>query len=277
MKHQNALYDFPYEEDEHQLIKFAKIELDFITNQEVVEVGSRQYELQLFNQAILNVVETVAKAINDPILLNVLCAKLYNLRMPVDKNGIHCDELRKTIDLLSDSEDDEMKLLSVMITVIEHQISEVLEDDYLDGKSADHFDKLSGLALQRIIYLLSWIPLRTFKSVEDLEMIAVGGSEENGTIFQSSIAGRIYSYDKFSDVPYMSNAITFQRKKEDGKFEPYVCDESRLFVKFPIKSSHFIPVMIRVDENEKVFKLDRAKYKKLMKRIVSSQPRFLQK
>lgn len=268
------LTDFEVYEEDTQLIKFAKIELDHITNK-IDNQSDKDIMLLMFSKSIVEAVVNISNSINDPIILNTLAAKMYNLRKYIDKGGISSPEVNQVIRANLDSTDSEIKLMGDVISYIQFLIIDDLEYDAFCGLSQDHIQVLSGLALQRIIYLISWIPLRTFKTLEELDMQVVGGSEANGKIYQSSIAGRVYVYDKFSDKPYIANAITFQRKTEDG-FEAYVCDESRLFIKFPLKSSHFIPHMIRIDENEKVFKQDRAKYKKLKKRIVSSQPRFLQ-
>lgn len=262
-------------DDDKQLVKFAKIELNFISDKSC-EIPRKEQTLQIFNSAILSAVTKISDNVNDPIALNALAAKMYNLRKYIDKGGICSPEVNEVIRLNMVSTDEEIQMFGELISFIQSKIVETLDDSKLYGLSNDNIQIISGMALQRIVYLISWIPLRTFTCIEDLEMVVVGGSDENGKIYQSSIAGRVYAYDAFSDTPYISNAITFQRETDTG-FEAYVCDESRLFVKFPLKSAHFIPVMIRIDKDEKVFKLDRAKYKKLKKRIVSSQPRFLGK
>lgn len=269
----NVLQNFEVFEDDKQLIKFAKIELNHIAN--IAEnKNDKEITIQKFNECVLNVI-TKMSDINDPISLNALSAKIYNLRKYVDKFGICSDEVNRVIAANKSSKNEEVRMFGEMISYMQSEIVAVLLHDTFNSLSHDFIDIICGNVVQRIVYIISWIPLRTFKSIEDLEMVVVGGSEENGLIYQSSIAGRVYVYDRFSDVPYLSNGITYQRETDDG-FEAYVCDESRTFVKFPLKSAHFIPTMIRIDKDEKVFKLDRSKYKKLKKRIVSSQPRFLQ-
>ena len=268
-KHPQILQDFKVLEGDCKLVEFAKLELDFITNVEPDQ--EKEKSLFLFNKCVLNVIEHVS-FINDPIQLNALSAKIYNIRKYVDKNGIVCDELKDVIQKNKVCYDEEIVMMGDVISYMQSEILKVLENDSFYGTSNKLIFKTCGKVVQRIVYLMGWIPLRTFKCIEDLKMVQVAGTEDRA-ICQSSIAGRVYSYQAFSEQPYIANGITFLLENEDG-FEPFVCDESRIFVKFPLKSSHFIPTMIKINKDEKVYKLDRSKYKKLKKRIVSTQPRF---
>lgn len=255
---------FTINKADKQLLKFTKIQLEKVSNSK----SKKDIDLFQYNQCIINIIEQFQN-INDPIILNVLAAKLHNLRPIVGRNGIDCREFVQTIDSYLALEDEENVNNSNYISII---LSEILQIRNIQVPDM----KLEGLVLQRIVYLMTWIPLQTFKNIEELELKYVGGTKES-PIMQSSIAGMVYQFEAFSDKAYISNGILFQALKEDGSFEPYICDESRLFVKYPLKSSDFIPVIIRIDLEGKVFKLDRAKYKKLKKRILSNTPRFLNK
>lgn len=134
--------------------------------------------------------------------------------------------------------------------------------------------ELGTKLIQRLVYLMCLIPLRTFKDIDDLQMIKIA-SNEHATISQSSIAHRVYISTMLSDKPYISNAVVFEN--ESG--ETFTTDESRLAVKFPLRSKDFLPIKIRVQSvedstYEKVIKKDRAKYKKLFKRFIV-EPKFL--
>jgi len=258
-------------EGESQLIHFCKVELNEITSK-----ANRPFTDQtlLFNESVVNII-TKAAEIEDPMLLNAFASILFNLRIRVQKEGITCEYILEMIDMLKKADTEENTAMGSILETMVSELSEVYEqNESIQKIKVVELNKLFANIFQRIVYLISWIPLRTFNNIEDLQLNMVGGTVERA-IYQSSIAGRVYLYTAFSDVPYIANGITFKRELDDGTFEPYICDESRVLIKFPLKSSHFIPTVIRIDKNEKVFKQDRVKYKRIKKRILSANPRFL--
>lgn len=189
----------------------------------------------------------------------IMSKRLMDTRMLVTKSGINKVLVLMNSVAVQNAANDEVDMYN-------ESIRKLLED--LQGLSKE----IAAKVIQRAVYISAYIPLRTFHSVEDLDMRLLA-KNEIGEIHQSRIAPQVFTFSKFDEHPY-KESIVFKDNKTD---EQFATEESKLYVKFPLKSNDFIPTVIRIenkDGKDYVVKNDKAKYKKLIKRSVVT-PFFL--